>query len=480
MSEEHILPLAVTDADLNLIGGKGMSLASLSAAGFPVPDGFHVNADAYRAYIETHNLHDRLMQLAVPALVDKRVSFEAASNDIQALFSDREMPESIQGSIVSAYQSLEGVGAVAVRSSANAEDLPDMSFAGQQDTFLNVQGEEAVIAAVRNCWASLWTARALSYRHEMGIDNDLVAMSVVVQRMVDAEAAGVLFTVNAMTGKRSELVINASFGLGEAVVSGQVTPDSFTLDRENLHVRETTIGAKEQMVIADEGGTVLKAIDEQVRDSASLSPAQLKALAALALSVEAHWDGVPQDIEWAIADGNCWLLQSRPITHLPPPPLEAKWEPPFPGANLVRRGWVEHLLGPLSPLFETMYLQLALEDAFRKREEGERKGGGKMMPIPRHVTVNGWAYGRRGPSKMPDPQHRLLKMFRASWFALELLVGYKFVWLPLWRYKGLPMYLSRIRRWQKVNPASASVETLYLALRALADADAEYWVLPTP
>ncbi len=476
MSEEHILPLAVTDADLNLIGGKGMSLASLSAAGFPVPDGFHVNADAYRAYIETHNLHDRLMQLAVPALVDKRVSFEAASNDIQALFSDREMPESIQESIVSAYQSLEGVGAVAVRSSANAEDLPDMSFAGQQDTFLNVQGEEAVIAAVRNCWASLWTARALSYRHELGIDNDLVAMSVVVQRMVDAEAAGVLFTVNAMTGKRSELVINASFGLGEAVVSGQVTPDSFTLDRENLHVRETTIGAKEQMVIADKGGTVLKAIDDQVRDSASLTPAQLKALAALALSVEAHWDGVPQDIEWAIADGNCWLLQSRPITHLPPPPLEAKWEPPFPGANLVRRGWVEHLLGPLSPLFETMYLQLALEDAFRKREEGERKGGGKMMPIPRHVTVNGWAYGRRGPSKMPDPQHRLLKMFRASWFALELLVGFKFVWLPLWRYKGLPMYLSRIRRWQKVNPASASVETLYLALRALADADAEYWV----
>ena len=350
MTKTYTLPLAVADADLNLIGGKGMSLASLSAAGFPVPDGFHVNADAYRAYIEAHNLHDQLMQLAKPALVDKRVSFEAASNDIQALFSDHDMPESIADSIVSAYQSLEGTGAVAVRSSANAEDLPDMSFAGQQDTYLNVQGIDAVIAAVRNCWASLWTARALSYRHDMGIDNDMVAMSVVVQCMVDAEAAGVLFTVNAITGERSEMVINASFGLGEAVVSGQVTPDSFTIDREDLHVRETTIGAKEQMIIADEGGTVLKAIDDEARESASLSPAQLKALAELALAVEAHWDGVPHDIEWAFtsargtpsrspaegSDGTFHLLQSRPITHLPPPPLETTWEPPFPGANLVR------------------------------------------------------------------------------------------------------------------------------------------------
>jgi hypothetical protein len=135
---------------------------------------------------------------------------------------------------------------------------------------------------------------------------------------------------------------------------------------------------------------------------------------------------------------------------------------------------VEHLLGPLSPLFETMYLQLGLEDAYRKREEG-----GKVMPIPRHVTVNGWAYSRRGPTKVPDPQHRLLRMLRTTWHAVDMLVGYKFTWLPLWRYKGLPMYLSRIRRWQKVDPASASVDTLYLGLRALVLADAEYWVYAT-
>ena len=477
---EYCLPLAVLDADLNLIGGKGMSLASLSAAGFPVPNGFHINADAYRAYIETHNLHDRLMQLAKPVLVDKRVSFEAASRNIQTLFSEHNMLENIKESIISAYQSLEGNGAVAVRSSANAEDLPDMSFAGQQDTYLNVRGIDAVIAAVQNCWASLWTDRALSYRHEMGVDNDLVAMSVVVQRMVDAEAAGVLFTVNAITGERSELVINASFGLGEAVVSGQVTPDSFTLAREDLRVRELAIGAKEQMMVADEDGTILKANDERARDSASLSTAQLKTLAELALRVEAHWDGVPQDIEWALSstpnESSFHLLQSRPITHLPPPPLEASWKPPSPGVKLVRRGWVENLLGPLSPLFETMYVQLALEDAFRKREEGSRKGGGKVMPVPRHLTVNGWVYLRKGPSKIPDPEHHLTKMFRNTWFTLEMLLGFKFTWLPLWRYKGLPMYLSRIRRWQKVNPESASAERLYLGMRALADADAEYWV----
>ena len=133
MSEIHTLPLAATDADLNLIGGKGMSLASLSAAGFPVPDGFHVNADAYRAYIETHNLHDQLLQLAKPALVDRRVSFEATSNVIQALFADHDMPESIKELIVVAYRSLGGAGAVAVRSSANAEDLPDMSKCPQHD-----------------------------------------------------------------------------------------------------------------------------------------------------------------------------------------------------------------------------------------------------------------------------------------------------------------------------------------------------------
>ena len=474
MSEIHILPLAATDADLNLIGGKGMSLARLSAAGFPVPDGFHVNADAYRAYIETHNLHDQLLQLAKPALVDRRVSFEAASNDIQALFAEHDMPESIKESIVVAYWSLGGAGAVAVRSSANAEDLPDMSFAGQQDTFLNVQGEDALIEAVRDCWASLWTARALSYRHEMDIENDQVAMSVVVQRMVDAEAAGVLFTVNAITGERSEMVINASFGLGEAVVSGQVTPDSYILDRESLQIKETTIGAKEQMIVADGDGTALKAIDDQARGSASLSPEQLRKLAELALQVEAHWDGVPQDIEWAIVDGEFWLLQSRPITHLPQSPLEVKWEPPFPGANLVRRGFVEHLLGPVSPLFETMYLQIALEDAFRKLEEH-----GKPMPVPRHVTVNGWAYTRSGPTKIPDPTNRLLSLFRSAWTSVVMVSGYLFAWLPLWRYKGLPIYMTRIRRWQKVNPAFESVETLYLGLRALAKADAEYWLYAT-
>lgn len=479
----YVLPLATADADLNLIGGKGMSLASLSAAGFPVPDGFHVNADAYRAYLEAHNLQEQLMHLAQPALVEKRVSFEGASRDIQSLFTEHDMPEDIQRAIVSAYRSVEGVDAVAVRSSANAEDLPDMSFAGQQDTYLNVQGEDAVIAAVRNCWASLWTERALSYRHDMGVDNDRVAMSVVVQKMVDADAAGVLFTVNAITGERSELLVNASFGLGESVVSGQVTPDSFTIDRESLGVRTSTIGAKEQIIVADVGGTIIKATDERERETASLSPAQLKVLAELALSIEAHLGGVPQDIEWAISlekdsasssgqqDFTLHLLQSRPITHLPSPPIHAVWEPRFPGEKLVRRGWVEHVLGPLSPLFETMYVQIALEDAYRKRELG-----GKVRPIPRHVTVNGWVYTRYGLNKVPDASNRLLKVLRGSWSAITMVLLYKFAWLKLWRYRGLPRYLAHIRRWKRLDARTATVEKLYLALRALAYADAEYWL----
>ena len=175
------------------------------------------------------------------------------------------------------------------------------------------------MGAIRRCWASLWTARAIGYRARMGIDNDAVAMGVVVQRMVEAEVSGILFTANPTTGARSELVVNASFGLGEAIVGGEVTPDTFVLDRSSRGVKETVIGAKETKTVSfGSQGTVTEPVPDAERRAASLSSERLADLAAMSMDAERLMDGVPQDIEWAVADDACWLLQSRPITHLPP------------------------------------------------------------------------------------------------------------------------------------------------------------------
>ena len=215
---------------------------------------------------------------------------------------------------------------------------PTCLLAGQQDTYLNVRGEDALIEAVRNCWASLWTPRAISYRHEMGIEQDAVAMAVVVQIMVPSDVSGILFTANPATGERSEMIINASYGLGEAVVGGHVAADTFIVERDSFSVKNTIIGAKEQKIVSDsDQGTRLEDIAEGERDQTSLPESALKELAALAVSVEEIFGGLPLDIEWAIHADRLWLLQARAITNLPPSPLrDVRWEPLEPGSLLIR------------------------------------------------------------------------------------------------------------------------------------------------
>ena len=212
---------------------------------------------------------------------------------------------------------------VAVRSSATAEDLPQASFAGQQDTYLNVVGAEAVVDAVRRCWASLWTERAVSYRATNGIDPRAVRLAVVVQRMVDAEVSGVMFTANPVTGKRRQTVIDASAGLGEAVVSGAVNPDHFVVDTASGEILERQPGDKRVAIVAVPGGGTHQVEPAGGEDELSISDAQVRALAALGARVEAHY-GAPQDTEWAIdGEGGIWLLQARPITTLFPLPAGA-------------------------------------------------------------------------------------------------------------------------------------------------------------
>ena len=271
----NLLPLATTEASLEVIGGKGRSLARMATSGMPVPDGFHLTTAVYRRFIEENNLQAAIVKLARPTITECILSFDSASAAIRQLFEQAVLSPEIISEVEEAYSTLDTSQpspAVAVRSSANAEDLPDMSFAGQQDTYLNVRGNEALIAAIRNCWASLWTARAISYRHRMGVDPDRVAMAVEGQVMLESEVSGILFTANPATGERSEMIVNASFGLGEAIVSGEVTPDTYVLDRTSLAATETTLGAKELMITADgEQGTMTRPLAEAKRHESSLS-----------------------------------------------------------------------------------------------------------------------------------------------------------------------------------------------------------------
>ena len=389
--------LNTKDDALETVGGKGRSLAIMVNAGFNVPGGFLVTTAAYRSYVMENELQQKIVSLAKPAVVDGRVSCEQASNDIQSLFSRHDLAIEISEELKTAYASLND-SAVAVRSSANAEDLPGLSFAGQQETYLNVRGADEVVAAVRNCWASLWTPQAISYRHQNGIDQGSVAMAVVVQIMVPSEVSGILFTANPATGERSEIIVNASFGLGEAVVSGQVTPDTYIVDKATLNAKETIIGPKEQQIVADgEQGTRLADIDEESRALSSLTDDMLKQLSKTALDVEKLYAGVPQDIEWALVDKELYLLQSRPVTILPVQPIEVLWEPTPPARILYRRQIVENMPDPICPLFEELYLTEGLESG--RSGPSIQVGGG-----PGFVTCNGYAYNRADhPMNHMDP-----------------------------------------------------------------------------
>lgn len=394
-----ISPLDTKDDALEVLGGKGRSLAQMLNAGFEVPGGFQLTTAAYRGFVADNDLQASIVSLARPEVVEGRASFESASSSIHSLILEKELSAALISELQEAYASLDGDDpAVAVRSSANAEDLPGLSFAGQQETYLNVRGQDALVKAVRDCWASLWTAQAISYRHEMGIEQGSVAMAVVVQIMIPAEVAGILFTANPATGERSEMIINASFGLGEAVVGGQVTPDTFIVDRETGIAKETMIGPKEQKIVYDgEQGTRLEEIAEGEREQSSLTDELLAELTTLALNVEKHFDGLPQDIEWAYlshsrgapssspaeGSGQLYLLQSRPITNLPPEPLGVEWEPPEGIPSLSRRQIVENVPDPTSPLFDELYIT----EGLRPRREGAQSG---------YVTVNGIGYQKNG------------------------------------------------------------------------------------
>ncbi|HEX6293143.1 MAG TPA: PEP/pyruvate-binding domain-containing protein [Herpetosiphonaceae bacterium] len=351
MEQPLTLPLDDEHVSFELAGGKGANLARLARADLPVPDGFILTTHAYSAFIAANNLEQPILDLVARTAPDDPQALEAASTEIRARFSAGTMPTEIAEALREAYAAI-GSPAVAVRSSATAEDLPELSFAGQQDTFLNVVGVEALLRAVVDCWSSLWTARAIGYRSRNGIEQRGIALAVVVQAMVQSEAAGVLFTANPLTGKRGEVVIDATLGLGEALVAGQVEPDHYVVDPGGGRVLETTLGAKALAIRGQTGGGTTT-VAEDAAERQALPDAAIVALARIGQRIEQLF-GSPQDIEWAWADGRLFVLQSRAITSLFPLPEGIA---PHPLQVLLSFGAVQGVLDPLTPLGRDLFRQ---------------------------------------------------------------------------------------------------------------------------
>ncbi|MBM7549500.1 phosphoenolpyruvate synthase [Peptoniphilus gorbachii] len=314
--------------DVGIVGGKGANLGELTSFGLPVPPGFCVTASGYTKFIKYAELDEVVKFLMEAVDVEDVDELTNASKEIQKKIKEKEFDPELKEEILSAYREFsENIGVkdpeVAVRSSATAEDLPDASFAGQQDTYLHISGEEELLNHIRDCFASLWTSRAIYYREKQNYDHFDVALSVVIQKMVNSEKSGVMFTANPINNSKDEMMINASYGLGEAVVSGIVTPDEYIIDKKTKKVIEKNIAEKEYMVIKNENGVGTRVVN--VKDilgkdavkAEALSPKELDTLVERGLKVEKLYGSV-QDTEWGFDRDTkeFYFLQSRPITTL--------------------------------------------------------------------------------------------------------------------------------------------------------------------
>ena len=305
------------------LGGKCTSLAIMTGAGMPVPPGFAVTTDAFDAVMNQTTLRDHIVKHLAGLDPNDVADVDTRAAHIRELIMTQEVPADVRDESIAAYNTLMelcgGEVPVAVRSSATAEDLPDASFAGQQDTYLWIIGQEAVMQKIRECWASLYTARAITYRMANNISDEGLSMAVAVQKMVNSRTSGVAMTIDPSNGDKSKIVVDSSWGLGEMVVSGEVTPDNFLIDKVMMHIINRIISDKHEELVPSGHGTVIrKEVEAERRNSPSLSDEELIQVATLAKAAHKHY-GTVQDIEWAIdadlpAGSNVLLLQSRPET----------------------------------------------------------------------------------------------------------------------------------------------------------------------
>lgn len=297
-------------------GGKGASLCRMSRGGLPVPSGFIVRSEMFNAFMESNGLWDYVYEKIDTIDFSSDASLIAVAAEIRGKIVDSPMPEEMARDMIAFYSQIgDGSEPVAVRSSGTAEDLDDASFAGQQETYLFVIGKDDVVKYVKECWASLYNDRAIFYRREKKFDERSISIAVVVQRMVSAQKAGVMFTSNPITNDHDTVVLEAAWGLGEAIVSGIVTPDNLWINKHTGEITTEYISEKETMVVrlSERGGTKEIPVPAELREAPVLTDDERNQLVALANKIEAFY-GKPEDIEWAIVDGEVFLLQSRPIT----------------------------------------------------------------------------------------------------------------------------------------------------------------------
>jgi rifampicin phosphotransferase len=470
MLTEYILTLADPRASLPSVGGKGASLARLSAAGLPVPDGFYVTTAAYQDFVTRSGLQARILESLAPVDPSTLSTLDAAERAIQALFLDAPMPAEIAAAITRAYAALgsrdlstETPPAVAVRSSATAEDLPGLSFAGQQETYLNIRGSANVLKAVQRCWASLWTARAIGYRAQHAIASDTLSLAVVVQLLVPAEASGVLFTANPVNGQRGQAMITAAWGLGESIVGGLVTPDTLTVDKASgrLVTRETA--QKSIRTVLLESGTAEQPTPAALQNAPVLTDEQAAALTRLGTQIETLY-GLPVDVEWTwTARSGFAIVQARPVTALPEPEPHIEppsaWKLPDPKGKFARGSVTDFLPDPLTPLFRTLGHPV-IDDQTRRLFA--RMTGMSSWPIHNNYVIHDYAY--------VTIQYPFGLLLRVTWGGIREFRNIMEVGERSWREDALPKYRSTIARWQQRPPAELPTADLLEGARQLFEA----------
>jgi len=303
----------ISKNDAPIAGGKGASLGEMTQAGIPVPPGFVVLADSFKEFIVKNNLKDEIDKTLKTVDVQKTETVDAASEKIRKLIKDGQTPPEIDKAVMAAFDELKAEY-VAVRSSATAEDSSTASWAGELETYLNTT-KENLLDTVKKCWSSLFTPRAIFYRIEKKMAADEVAVAVVVQKMVESEIAGVAFTVHPVTKDPNSMVIEAGWGLGEAIVGGQVTPDTYTIDKTKNTISDIYQSEQEIMIDKVDGKTQEVPVPEEKKAKQKLDEAQILELAKICTKIEKDY-GKPQDIEWAWESGKFYIVQSRPITTL--------------------------------------------------------------------------------------------------------------------------------------------------------------------
>ncbi|MBN1432037.1 MAG: phosphoenolpyruvate synthase [Methanomicrobiaceae archaeon] len=299
--------------DIPSVGGKGASLGEMTSVGLPVPPAFVVTAQAFRKFLVKSGIEEKIFSRLKDIDVEDSDLLETVAAEVKEIVMSAKMPEDIRKETLLAYDKMGEGAVVAVRSSATAEDLPDASFAGQQDTYLNITGEKHLLEAIQKCWASLYGARAIYYRVKQGFEHSAVDIAVVIQKLIYSEKAGVMFSSHPVTGEPTT-IIEASWGLGEAVVSGMVSPDNYVFDSRSGRIIDRYIATKEVEILADGShGTKEMKVPEERQKASVLSDAEISKLAKFAKVSEEHYD-VPQDVEWGIVGDEIFILQSRPIT----------------------------------------------------------------------------------------------------------------------------------------------------------------------